>query len=265
MVTGLPTLGVVSVPGLTVYACALAIAVAGSAWRSVVRAARAEDVRLLSAAALPSVFKEIRDEFERVSDHRLTIEYGTTGGITQRILTGSRPDVVIASVLTMPDLVRAEIDPRTQIVVCKVGVGLVVPEPTPPPRLESVADLKQALMAAKVVDPVRGGAARIHVARVLERLELAEQLRPKIRLAAGGDITAVTLSQGEGALGLTQISEIVEKSGASFVGPLPAEVQNYAVFVAGVTMGASQPGADAFLRFLRSPAAISLMKGMEIQ
>jgi molybdate transport system substrate-binding protein len=130
--------------------------------------------------------------------------------------------------------------------------------------VNSIEDLKRALLAARAIvyaDPARGGAAGIHVARVIEQLGLTEQLKPRLRLAAGGDITEVTLSLGPTALGITQISEIADKPQAQLAGPLPEELQNYTVFVAGMPANASQSdGAAALLKFLRSPKAIAVIK-----
>lgn len=110
------------------------------------------------------------------------------------------------------------------------------------------------------------GPPAIHVAKVIGQLGLTEQLKPKLRLAAGGDVTEVTLSLGPGALGITQISEIADKPKAQLVGALPDELQNYTVFVAGVPADAAQSeGAAALLKFLRSPKVISVIraKGMK--
>jgi molybdate transport system substrate-binding protein len=125
--------------------------------------------------------------------------------------------------------------------------------------VKSVEDFTRALISTKAVvyaDPARGGAAGIHVAKVI-----AQQLKPKIRLGAGGDITEVMLGLGPSALGITQISEIADKPKAQLVGPLPEELQNYTVFVAGVPANAPQSeGTAALLKFLRSPKVIAVVK-----
>ena len=134
----------------------------------------------------------------------------------------------------------------------------------------SVEDFKQALLAAKVLvyaDPVRGGAAGVHIAKVLQRLGISEQLKAQITLGAGGDVTEVTIAQGNGALGMTQISEIVGKSTAEYVGPLPAELQNYTVFIGGVPSGSMPSDAlTALITFLKSPTALAAIeaKGMRV-
>ena len=58
----------------------------------------------------------------------------------------------------------------------------------------------------------------------------------------------------------------LQYSGVEFVGPLPPELQRYLVFMAGVSTAAEQPeAAKALITFLRSPAAVAVIKakGME--
>ena len=135
--------------------------------------------------------------------------------------------------------------------------------------MASVEDFSRALLSARTIvyaDPSRGGAAGIHIARVIQELGIADQLKPKIKFGAGGDITEVTITQGEGALGMTQVSEIVGKPGAVFVGPLPEKIQNYTVFALGKPIGAKQPEAVmAFIDFLKSPPARTTMKAKGMQ
>jgi molybdate transport system substrate-binding protein len=232
--------------------------------------ASAAEIRVLSAAAMQTVFKEIAGDFERASGHRLVIVYGTIGGITQRVLDGETADVIIASAVSMPALVKAgKIEAASQTAICKTGIGVVVPTGTPKPAMASVEDFKHAVLAAKTLvyaDPVRGGAAGVHVAKVLQQLGIAEQLKPTIKVGAGGDVTEVTLAHGSGTVGITQISEIVGKPGAEFVGPLPNALQNYTTFVAGTPADAERSDAvDDFILFLSSPRAVAAIeaRGMD--
>jgi len=231
---------------------------------------QAAELRLLSAAAMQTVFNGIAPDFERASGHRLLTTYATMGAITQRMLWGERADLVVGSTESIAMLAKAgRIRPDTQLTICKVGVGLVVPSGTPKPPLASVEDFKRALLGAKLVvyaDPAGGGAAGIHVGRVIERLGLAEQLKPKTRFGKGGDVTEVTLALGEGTLGITQISEIVDKPGAEFVGPMPNELQNYTGVTLGIPTDArSSQATAAFIAFVQGPLAAAAIKarGME--
>lgn len=233
-------------------------------------AAGAAEIRILSAAGMGPVLKEIAGEFERASGHKLMMEFATAGAIAKRVVGGEAADVVIVTAPQMAGLVKeGKVQAGSATPVAKSGVGIAVKSGSPRPRVASVDDFKKALFAAKTVvyaDPAGGGAAGIHVAGMLQRLGIAEQLKPKIRLATGGNISEVTLAQGDGALGMTQISEIVGKPGVELVGPLPEEVQLYTTFTAGTAAGAKQAGAaNAFIKFLKGPAAAAVIKAKGMQ
>jgi molybdate transport system substrate-binding protein len=235
-------------------------------------AVQAADVQVLSAAAMQTVLKDVAAAFERSSGHRLVIAYATMGAINDRVAKGEAPDVVIGSSASMTRLVAdGRIDAKSARQIARVGVGMLVPATDPKPDIGSVEDLKRALLGARTVvyaDPKGGGAAGIHVAKVIDALALGAQMKPKTRYGAGGDVTEVTLALGSGALGLTQISEIVGKPGAAFAGPLPPELQNYTGVTAGVPAGAGRSeAASAFLEFLRSPVVAAALQahGMEAQ
>ncbi|MEA2915786.1 MAG: hypothetical protein QOJ15_7867 [Bradyrhizobium sp.] len=230
----------------------------------------AAEVRVLSAASIQEVFKEIIGDFERTSGHKMIIHYSTMGGITDLMRGGEEADLVISSAQSIGTLLdEGKIEAASQIRISKVGVGIVVPAGTAVPAIASVEDLGHALLAAKTIvyaDPSRGGAAGIHIARVIQQLGIAEQVKPKVKLGAGGDVTEVTIAQGDGTLGMTQVSEIVGKPGAVFVGSFPEKIQNYTVFAAGRPIGAKQREAvTAFLDFLKSPEALATMKAKGMQ
>src|SRR5215475_14010320 len=157
--------------------------------------------------------------------------YGTMGAITDRVLTGETADLIIGSTQSMERLAKeGKIDPSTRVTFARVGIGAVIPTGSPKVSITSAEELRRALLAAQTVvyaSPAGGGAAGIHIARVIEKLGISEQLKPKTRFGAGGDVTEVTIAQGVGTLGMTQVSEIVNKVGAEFVGPFPDELQNY--------------------------------------
>jgi len=247
-----------------VASAALAVVLLGGA-----NQVRAAEIRVLSAASMQTVFKEILGDFERASGHKVIVAYSTMGAITNRVMRGEEIDLVISSPASISSLVRqGRIAAGSEVTVSRTGVGIVVPSGTPRLRIESIEDFKRALLAAKTVvyaDPAGGGAAGIHFARVIGKLGMTEQLKPKTRFAAGGDVTEVTLAQGAGALGMTQVSEIVGKPGADFV-PIPDELQNFTGFTAAIPAGAKQSEAvTAFIRFLQSPAAVAVMKAKGMQ
>jgi len=244
--------------------------IAGAAILAAASGARADELRLLSAASMQTVFKEIIGEFERDSGHKVNLRYSTMGAITDRVTAGEQADLVISSPGSISALVSSgKLTAGSEVTLARTGIGIVVPVGDPKPRIETVADFRRALLEAKVVvyaNPAGGGAAGVHIAKVIGKLGLAEQLKAKTRLGAGGDVAEVTLAQGPGALGLTQVSEIVGKPGGQFV-PVPDALQNYTGFVAATPSGGREsPAAKAFIKFLKTPRAAAVMrdKGMQV-
>jgi len=232
--------------------------------------ARAEEIHLLSAASMQTVFKAILGDFERSSGHKVVVGYSTMGAITGRVTGGEQADLVISSPASISSLVaQGKVSPGSELLIARTGLGAVVPAGERKPRIESVEDFKRALLESKVIvyaNPAGGGAAGVHIARVIEKFGLAERLKQKTIFGVGGDVAEVTVAQGPGALGLTQVSEIVGKPGMQFV-PLPEDLQNYTGFVAGIPSGGKPSAAvGQFIAFLKTPAAIAVMKekGMKV-
>ena len=74
-----------------------------------------------------------------------------------------------------------KIDAGSRVTIAKVGIGAVVPSGDPKPPIGTAEELRRALLSAKTVIysfPAGGGAAGIHIGRVIEKMGIAEQLRP---------------------------------------------------------------------------------------
>ncbi len=153
--------------------------------------------------------------------------------------------------------------------LARVGVGVMVKEGAPRPDIATVAAFKQAVLAAKSVaymDPASGGSSGIYLAGLFEKLGIADQLRPKAKLKQGGYVADLIVG-GEAELGIHQISEIVPAKGVTLVGPLPAEIQNYTVYAAGIGAATRQSEAvTALIKLMSGPdaAAVLQSKGMEL-
>jgi molybdate transport system substrate-binding protein len=100
---------------------------------------------------------------------------------------------------------------------------------------------------------------------LLDKLGVAAEVKPKAKLKQGGYV-ADLIVKGEAELGIHQISEIVPVKEVTLVGPLPAEIQNYTVYAAGLGAGAKDnEAAKALIKTLTGPAAAAVLKskGME--
>jgi molybdate transport system substrate-binding protein len=229
----------------------------------------AAELKVLTAGAFKQVLLEATPAFERQSGHKLVIDNDTVGALVKRIEGGEAFDVVVVSPAAVDDLAaKGKVLPGSRVNLAKVGVGVMVREGAPKPDVSSVEAFKHALLNAKSVgyiDPASGGSSGIYVDQLLAKLGIADQVRPKAKLKRGGYVADLVVS-GEAELGIHQISEIVPAKGVTLVGPLPAEIQNFTTYAAGVASGTKDPAAAAALvRALSGPdiATILRAKGME--
>jgi molybdate transport system substrate-binding protein len=233
------------------------------------RAAAAAEVKVLTAGAFKQVLLTLLPELEKQSGHKLIINNDTVGALSKRIEGGESFDLAVLTPAALENLTgKGKIAPGSSTKLARVGVGVVVKEGAPKPDITSVEAFKKALLAAKsiaYIDPAAGGSSGIYVAGLLEKLGIAGEVKAKSKLIHGGAV-AEHIANGEAELGIHQISEILPVKGISLVGPLPAEIQNYTVYAAGI--GAHTQARDAaktLLNVLSGPAAADVLKskGME--
>ena len=226
--------------------------------------AHAAEIKVLTSVALTSALDELAPQFERATGNKLTIGYGLIAEIRKRILEGETADVIILSRPVMDELQKQDkvaAGPITNVVGTAVSVAARAGAPKP--DMSSVDAFKRTLLATKSIvyaDPAKGGASGVHFASVLDRLGIAEQMKPKTILVPGAQAADV-VAKGEAELGVAQASEIVPVTGAQLVGPLPGEYGRVTVFSAGVGAGIKAPdAAKALIQFLTGPTAAPVFK-----
>ena len=110
------------------------------------------------------------------------------------------------------------------------------------------------------MDPASGGSSGIYLAHLFERLGIADRIMQKAVLVPGG-LVATRVVSGEADLALHQISEIIAVPDAHLVGPIPAEIQQYTVYMGAIgTMAGDRDTAATFLRDLTGEGAARVLK-----
>jgi len=233
------------------------------------RGAAAAEIKVLTAGAFKQVLLVLVPDFEKQTGHKVILENDTVGALTKRIEGGEAFDLAVLTPAAVNDLsTKGKFVAGSRTNLGRVGVGVVVKEGAPKPDISSVDAFKKTLLAAKSVayiDPAAGGSSGIYVAGLLDKLGLAADVKAKAKLIPGGAV-AEHVARGEAELGIHQISEILPVKGITLVGPLPADIQNYTVYAAGLgANGKESEAAKALLKTLSGPAAADVLKskGME--
>ena len=227
-------------------------------------AANAAEVRVLASVALTSALDELTPTFERTSGNKVTTVYGLAADLRKRVLDGESADVVILTAAAMDDLQKqGKLVPGSLVNVGGTEVSVAVRAGAPKPDISSVDAFKNTLLSAKSIvyaDPAKGGASGVYFVRVIDRLGLTEQLKPKTILVPGAQAAEV-VAKGEAELGIAQASEIVPVAGAELAGPLPGEFASTTIFAAGIGAGAkSLDGAKALIQFLTGQEAAPILE-----
>jgi molybdate transport system substrate-binding protein len=249
-------------PALCLLACLAAVAVDAPM-------ACAAEIKLLTAGAMRAVVVAVLADFEKQTGHKVSLDNDTAGGLSKRIDGGEAFDVAIITPAVVDDLAKkGRIVPGSRIDLAKVGMGVAIKEGAPAPDIGTVDAFKRTLLAVKSVayiDPKAGGSSGIYFDKLLDRLGIADQVRPKAKLKAGGYV-AELVANGEAEIAIHQISEIVPVKGVTLAGPLPAEIQNSTIYAGGIASAAKDgAAAKALLAFLAGSAIDPILKSKGMQ
>lgn len=225
----------------------------------------AAEIKVLAGSAVQPVMNIIIPAFEQQSGHRVVFDYGTVGGMAQRVERGERADLAVVSAPQMDALLKAgKILPHTRLDLGKTGVGVFVRKGDPKPDISSVEAFKRAMLGAKSIgynDPAAGAPVSIYLIALFERLGITDQMRPKTVAFKDRAERFGAVARGDVEIGFNQVSEIIAVPTVDLVGPLPEPIQNYTVLSMGaLSNGEQQDAARALLRYLSTPEVVAVFR-----
>jgi molybdate transport system substrate-binding protein len=226
------------------------------------------EISVLSAGAVQPGLLKVIDAFRHETGHEVKVAFATAPAILKRI-DGETPDVVIAPPAVLDELVNAgKATPADRVTVGRIGVGLIVRDGAPLPRIATVDEFKQSLLSAESV-VYNQASTGIYLEKLCERLGIAEHLKTKTVRYPDAAAVLEHIGKGKvGEIGLGATTVIIEgkSKGLQFVGPLPREIQNYTIYAAAVlTAGSAPEAARKFVRFLTGPVAQKAFASAGIQ
>lgn len=228
-------------------------------------AVEAAEIKVIVGSGMRPIWEKLAPEFERITGHRLRTWYGNNATIKRRMEASEPFDLFVSGQSGVEEYTRqGKIAADTHVEIARVGMGVLTRAGAPKPDISSVEGFKHALLNAKSITYNPEGAVGIHLARMLEKLGIAELVKTKSIPVTKGLFEAI--ADGRGELGFAFTNSFLSAPGMELVGPFPPELQRYNVYAAGVATTAEQPeAAMTLIKFLRSSAAISVIKakGME--
>ena len=220
----------------------------------------AAELRVISNPGMKDAFEVLGPQFRTDSGHGIAVTYGLFKQLQAPIDAGAF-DVAISTGAVTDYLAQTKrIAAGSSVRIARVGIGVAIRRGAARPDIGTVEAFKRTLLGAKSISYTAGSAAGTHIAGVIERLGIAEQVKAKTTLMSGGGQNPKAVAAGEIELGLSIVSDIVVVPGAEVLGLLPAELQSYVIEIAGVgTTAKDMDAARQFVGFLASPQAMQVL------
>src|SRR5271170_3990051 len=218
------------------------------------------EIKVYSSIGVRSAAEGLFGQFEKTSGHRLAVTWGTAPMLGKRIESGESADVLILSRAGIDGLLKqGKVAPGSDVTLAGSGVAIAVKAGAPKPDISTPEALKQTLLNTKSIaysEPSAGGASGVYFAKLIERMGIAEVMKPKTKFPPAGGFSAELLMTGEAELAVQQKPELLHVAGAEIVGMLPGDLNMVTVFAAGI-MPDSKNGeaAKALITMLQSSEA----------
>jgi len=226
----------------------------------------AAEIKILASAnaAMRSALTELAPQFERSTAHRVTMDFASAIPLKRRIDAGEAFDIVIAPALVDDLIKQGKVGADTRAALARTGLGIGVAKGAPKPDVSSVDAFKRTLLNAKSVGYQPESQPGIQFLEVLDRLAIAQDMRPRLMVFPVVAEMGAMLEKREVEMVVSSTTNLTG-SGIDVVG-FPSEIQRHLDFAAGVSATTKEPeAAKALVRFLRSPTAASVFeaKGFE--
>ena len=231
-------------------------------------AAQAAEITVLSGGAVEPGLHAAAAAFEKASGHKVKITFNTTPQMTKRVAAGDTFDVIIAPPAATGGFAKAGKVDAGGLDVGRVGSGVTVRPGAPVPAIATADDIRKAVLEAESIVFNRASTG-IYFENLLKKWGIYEQIEGKAaRYTTGADVMEHVLKGKGREVGFGPITEILlyKDKGLRYLGPFPADIQNYTSYIASVmTAGTQKDAAQALVNFLGGPAGKPLFVAAGIE
>jgi molybdate transport system substrate-binding protein len=230
------------------------------------------ELTVYSSIGMRSAAEQLFRKFEKENSCPLAVTWGTAPMLVARIEAGETADVLILSHAGIDALRKqGKIAAGSDVTLAGSGVAIAVKAGAPKPDISTPEALKATLLKARSIaysEPSAGGASGVYFAKLLERMGIAEQMKPKTKFPPAGGFSGELLLTGEAELAVQQKPELLHVAGIEIVGFLPGDLNVVTEFAAATMAGSKNAEMGrALIQSLRSgeAAAVFRAKGLDLR
>jgi len=222
-------------------------------------------LRVYTSDGFKSSLEALLPQAERSIGRKVSPEFDASKVLQKKIESGEAFDVAILSTNVIDDLIKAGKISGASTNLGRAGTGVGIRAGAPKPDIRTPEAMKRTLLSAKSIAFNREGASAAHINEMVERLGIADKVKPKFMLEMGAGQPQRDVAAGKAEMVITLMPEIADFKGLDLVGPLPSDLQSYIDFSAGVAANSQNAAAaKALIQFLASPAVASTLKAQGV-
>ena len=225
------------------------------------------DLRVFTSDGMKPAVEALVPQIEHSIGRKLSPHFDASKTLRDEILSGAPFDVAILTSDVIDELVKqGKIAPGSRAEIARTGMGVGVRAGAAKPDVSTPDALKRALVSAKSIGFNPGGASAPHVYNIFEHLGISDNVKSKLMLDPEPGRPQMNVADGKCDLVITLIPEIKFFKGVELAGPIPAELQSYISFGAGVASNTKNADAGkALIKFITSPAAAPVLKSKALE
>jgi len=200
-------------------------------------------LNILSGGAAHGLVSSLAPAFRMQTGFEIKGEFGAVGGMADKLRQGVAADLIILTSALVAKLAAEKLATPSSIRdVGLVETALAIRSGDPKVTVGSADELRAAFLAADAifVPDTKASTAGIHVANVLARLGIADEVAARLKIHPNGAtaMRELATSHAKRPIGCTQSTEIIVTKGVELSGSLPSGCELVTTYAAAVTSGA---------------------------
>ncbi|MFP5077076.1 molybdate ABC transporter substrate-binding protein [Rhizobium sp. YIM 134829] len=222
-----------------------------------------EPVTVFAAASLKNALDAINAAFQAETGQAATASYAASPALAKQIEAGAPADLFISADLAWMDTMESKGFVRSETRTNLLGnrlvlIGAAKAQPIPiAPGFDLKGALKGGKLAMGAVDSVPAGK---YGKAALQSLGVWPSVEADVAGAENVRAALLLVSRGEAPLGIVYQTDAAADPGVSIVGTFPDDSHPPILYPAAILKASTNPGAEAYLAFLRSAKAKALFE-----
>lgn len=162
-------------------------------------ATTADEIRVLSGGGAQGALRAVIPDFERATGYQVHPTFAHVSVVHQKLAAGERADLIF---LPVPLIARVEktlpMRSEGRVALARVGIAVIIRKGTTAPDISTSDAVRKMLVNAQSIEfPPVNGPVGSHLARMIEKLGVAEVVKPKLVIKAAIDGGAQLVADGQ--------------------------------------------------------------------